>query len=573
MTKDDIEQLLSECLLRSETYSLVITDLEGRYIYVNEVFKNRFAFVCNDFIGQPSFIAIYPEDHDKCLQAIEQVFQNPDKVVKVNLRKPDTSINDFYWTHWEFSLFKDHNKNPVGILCLGHDITETEKASRQAKEFAQKVETMIEEITDGFYVLNREWKFIKINTVAEQILGIPREKLLGHTIWDLFPDTPDYNYPTAYRKAMNEYVTVTFEDYRADLDKWFSTVCYSSQEGLTVFFKDITQEKKKQFALEDTTNKLKAILESTHNGYILINKDYKILHFNEVAKIMRYDYVHRILVINQDVRDFISLESKNVLMDLFEKAMQGQATVTEVKRTIQGKETWFEDYFLPVYKEATQELIGVTLKTVNIDDRKQAERKMKEQDYILRAIYNSTTEAITFIDKNFLVRFGNQVAKGFTKQFFGKEAQLGDNVFDYTLPEYQEEFRDYFERVLSGEHITMDYKYNKNYWKLSLYPVYDDEHIIIGIAHNVLDITKRKEKEEVVLKQNEALQQISWQQSHELRRPVASILGLCDLLKNYKNETEEMKSKYIDSMLQAANELDKIIHKIVFLANENEYDK
>jgi F0F1-type ATP synthase membrane subunit b/b' len=52
---------------------------------------------------------------------------------------------------------------------------------------------------------------------------------------------------------------------------------------------------------------------------------------------------------------------------------------------------------------------------------------------------------------------------------------------------------------------------------------------------------------------------------------VANILGLCDLLKNYKNETEEMKNKCIDYMIEATKELDEIIHKIVHQANESKY--
>lgn len=444
MTEDEIKSLLPECLLNSEIYYLVITDLEGRYIFVNDIFKDRFAFICENFIGQPSLIAIYPEDHQVCLRAVEQCFVNPDKVVKVHLRKPDTNQYDFYWTEWEFSLFKDQHKKPIGILCLGHDITETEKATQQAKEFAQKVATIIEEITEGFYQLDREWKFVVANKVAEQILGIPKEQLLGHKIWDLFPDTPDYNYPAAYRKAMTENISVTFEDYRPDLDRWYSAVCYPSPEGLTVFLRDITQEKK---------------------------------------------YIDTI----------------------------------------------------------------------------------RQKEYMLRAIYQSTSEASTFIDKNFIIRYNNQVAQKITQQIFGKEAQIGDNSLDYVLPEYKTEFENYYQQVLQGQHLITEKTDGINWWQLSMYPVYDEQQQIIGIAHNVQNITERKDRELKILQQNETLRAIAWQQSHELRRPVANILGLCDLLKNHKNETEEMKNKYIDMMLQATQELDKIIHKIVQQSNESEY--
>jgi PAS domain S-box-containing protein len=444
MTEDDIKSLFPEFLLNSETYYLVITDLEGRYIFVNDVFKKRYSFITENLIGQPFFTTICPDDIQVCLHAVEQCLANPDKLVKTEIRKPDTTPNDFYWTAWEYSVFKDRHQTPIGILCLGHDITETEKATRQAKDFAKKVATIIEEIPDGFYQLDREWRFVAANRITEQILGMPREMLLGRKIWDLFPDTPDYNYPAAYRKAMNENISVTFEEYIPNLKMWFNAVCYPSTEGLTIFFRDITQKKR---------------------------------------------YANTI----------------------------------------------------------------------------------KQQGYMLRAIYQSTSEACTFIDKNFIIRYNNQVAKNITLQIFGKEAQIGENSLDYMLPEYRDEFESFYNKVLLGENITVERTDGKHWWQFNMHPVFDEQDQIIGIAHNLKDITDRKNKEFKILQQNEALRQIAWLQSHELRAPVANILGLCDYLKNYKNEAEEVKEKLIESILEVTEELDKIIHKIVNKANESKY--
>jgi PAS domain S-box-containing protein len=570
MTKNDIEQLLSECLLRSKNYSLVITDLEGRYIYVNEVFKKRFAFMNIDFIGQPFWITIHPEDVEKCNIASYQCITNPNETFGVQVRKPDNLAGDFYWTEWEFSLFKDHDKRPVGILCLGHDITETERASRQAKEFAQKVETIIEEITDGFYVLNREWEFVKMNKVTEQILGIPREKLLGHKIWDLFPDTPDYNYPAAYRKAMNEYITVTFEDYRADLDKWFSTVCYPSQEGLTVFFRDITQEKKTEDRLKYSENKLRAILDSTTDGNILISPDYKILCFNKQANEVSKLAFGKPLEELADMWNYVFPDDKEDFYKDTQKALKGEHLKFEREIIFEQFSAWFEVSYFPVY-DTNGIILGVTFNTTNIDRRKQTEIKLKQSETMLRALYDSSSEANTFIDKNFSILFANKLAKEICKSIFGREPQIGDKCLDYIVPDLQAEFSDYYQRVLQGETIYVEKEHFGSWWRFSLFPVYDSENNIVGISDNVKDITARKENELKILKQNETLQQIAWQQSHEVRRPVANILGMYNLLKDDQTATEEEKQKYLDYLLQATKELDKIIHKIVIQANENEY--
>ena len=84
-------------------------------------------------------------------------------------------------------------------------------------------------------------------------------------------------------------------------------------------------------------------------------------------------------------------------------------------------------------------------------------------------------------------------------------------------------------------------------------------------------MTLVKKQQDFLLKQNETLRQIAWQQSHEVRRPVANILGLINLIKMDKASTQEEKEQYLNYLFQATQELDEIIHKIVARSNESEY--
>lgn len=95
MTEQLIKNLLPEFIRNSETYSLVITDLEGRYNYVNDVFKKRFTFMNIDFIGQPFWITIHPEDVEKCNFISYQCITNPNQTFKIQVRKPDNLAGDF----------------------------------------------------------------------------------------------------------------------------------------------------------------------------------------------------------------------------------------------------------------------------------------------------------------------------------------------------------------------------------------------------------------------------------------------------------------------------------------------
>lgn len=75
------------------------------------------------------------------------------------------------------------------------------------------------------------------------------------------------------------------------------------------------------------------------------------------------------------------------------------------------------------------------------------------------------------------------------------------------------------------------------------------------------DITERLRYIEAIERQNKKLQEIAWLQSHVVRAPVARLMGIVDLIKNYQHSENE-KNQLLDHILISANELDGIIRDI-----------
>ncbi|MFT3903505.1 MAG: PAS domain S-box protein [Niabella sp.] len=76
-------------------------------------------------------------------------------------------------------------------------------------------------------------------------------------------------------------------------------------------------------------------------------------------------------------------------------------------------------------------------------------------------------------------------------------------------------------------------------------------------------ITEEKEAQERVLQQNKKLKEIARIQAHELRGPVSSILGLANLLLEYKDIDDKEIVELIEAINDTTRNLDKVIHKIV----------
>ncbi len=103
-------------------------------------------------------------------------------------------------------------------------------------------------------------------------------------------------------------------------------------------------------------------------------------------------------------------------------------------------------------------------------------------------------------------------------------------------------------------------------------PIYDDYNNHIGFITIESEITERKEKEMKIAEQNDLLYQAAWFNSHQVRKPLASILGLIQLLQLAQSQEEALE--YLKLLEICGNELDETIKASVHLIDDyNQQDK
>lgn len=84
-----------------------------------------------------------------------------------------------------------------------------------------------------------------------------------------------------------------------------------------------------------------------------------------------------------------------------------------------------------------------------------------------------------------------------------------------------------------------------------------------------LDITEQRKQTKALEMQNIQLMEIAWMQSHEVRAPLARIMGLINLVQSYQDDEMSLK-EVMNNILSSAHELDVIIRKIVRKTEEIE---
>ena len=98
----------------------------------------------------------------------------------------------------------------------------------------------INQVDDGFFDLDRQWRVRFVNAAAARMLGREDEALVGKSIWAEFPTAVGTAFDLRCRKAFETQQADEFEEYFDLLDMWFSIRVYSSADGTCLVFRDIT---------------------------------------------------------------------------------------------------------------------------------------------------------------------------------------------------------------------------------------------------------------------------------------------------------------------------------------------
>lgn len=157
---------------------------------------------------------------------------------------------------------------------------ELEREHREAELQAARdeFETVLERIDDGFFAVDTEWRITYVNEVGYEVLNEAaaddhsRDDLLGRDLWETVPEAVGSAFQQHYRRAMETQKQESFEAYYEPLDVHLGVEAYPSEEGVSVFFRDITDRKRQERALNElhsTTRKLMSETDTTKIAHLV----------------------------------------------------------------------------------------------------------------------------------------------------------------------------------------------------------------------------------------------------------------------------------------------------------------
>ncbi|WP_325538676.1 PAS domain-containing protein [Sporomusa sp.] len=124
--------------------------------------------------------------------------------------------------------------------------------------------TLIENISDGYFALDTDWRFTYINEKAQKLLRKTWEELIGQNIYAVLGEGRSSSFLPKYQEAVATGQAVEFEAFVNPYNTWVKVRAVPNPDGLLVFCHDITTEKYLR-KLPETLNRIRKSSDLTTN--------------------------------------------------------------------------------------------------------------------------------------------------------------------------------------------------------------------------------------------------------------------------------------------------------------------
>ena len=296
----------------------------------------------------------------------------------------------FEYFYEPFNAWMEVRVLPIdtGIALHYRDVTSRKETERLRDSTAGRLQQVFDATTDAIVSLDREWNFTFLNRRARELLA-PSGEVLGTNIWKSFPGTvyEGSPYMEHYYRAMEHGVPGEFEAfYPAPLDLWLKVEVRPSEEGVIIFFRDITQHKQDDEALRQKqlqTERQHAELETVYGtapiGLALFDPvEFRYLRLN----------ARQAEIVGMPMEDILGLRVTDVapipgLHEMFEQVARGEPVRNQL---LEGElvmdpgahRYWTVNYF-PVYGPDGK-IQAISAASLEITQQKKAETALIQSE-------------------------------------------------------------------------------------------------------------------------------------------------------------------------------------------------
>jgi PAS domain S-box-containing protein len=573
--------MLNHILAALNDYAFALNQDEGNYSYISSNIADLSGHKPIEFENNASLWFSLIDERD--IKVVEDLYDKPldnDKSTSITYRIT-TAEGKTKWINEKRCLYtEEYGKNI--LLSIIKDL------EREDEERYNKEETI-----SGYGILfdtnpNPMWiyevsslRFLKVNAAAIRTYGYSEAEFLTMTIQDLRPKSDqnalnDFLQDRGVAEAkfvgysnsgIWRHVTKSGELIHAEM--YGDTIQYKHYDCRLTVATNVTERLYYQEEAKIREQFLNSLIDSQTNFLVRINMAGEYTFVNKrFLKILGYNKAD---IIGKHFSTTALPEEVYLCEEAFYTCINNPGKIIPLihkKPDINGNLHDVEWEFIAVTNES-KEVTGIQGVGQDITDKINSQKEISWTKKSLEAIINNTEDLIWSLDRDLGYLYMNQAYKNIISTQTGIEPQAGDSSMHTTFSdEVLTKWKEYYARGFMGEaYIVEDELLDPKTGKLFFYetsfnPISNAEGTITGIGCFSRNITERINTSKSIIDQNERLRNIASLSSHELRRPVATMLGLINIIDKEKLDNPE-NMEIINHLLIVGNEIDDVIRLIV----------
>lgn len=489
-------------------------------------------------------------------------------------------------------LGKTPGELPADIRQLLDTISKTYKALEDAK---WQLQTLFENMQEGFFSMDMQTgQTLQMSNAAQKIWGFPAEDFYKNpNLWFERIIEEDRHVIKANLPLVQAGQPFS-QQYRIQHKnggiRWVEAKITPTidTEGKPVridgMITDITGKKEDEAKLQASEEKFRRIVETAQEGIWTIDEYDKTNFVNKrICDLLEYSAEE---MMGRKLFDFMDEEDKAYAYACMERRRKGAKETLDIRYlTRTGKHIWTNISANPIFDDKGN-YKGALAMVTDITERKQQEELLRKSEANLRTIFNNTESSYILMDENLSILSFNSVAETFVRGVFAKPLREGECLLDYLPQERKQVVHELKEKVLEGTPVGYEVPYTKVngttqwfYMQWALVSAMEDKNRDILLATK--DITEEKaiaeERERItadLIQRNKDLQHFTYVVSHNLRAPVANIMGLSNLLTG-SNDDAVINRPLLNALAVSVKNLDGIIKdlNLVLQVRENISEK
>ena len=327
-------------------------------------------------------------------------------------------------------------------------------AEMKLKEGEERLRTILDSVQAGMVIIDREsHRVVDLNPAASDMLGLPRESVIGHVCFSYFICPADRGRcpvtDCGAGRHQAEVVLLTAGGGRLPVIKTVTPVVLDNSEQLLESFVDLSPMKKIQAELEHERAFTEGALNSMTDAFMVIDTEGRLLRWNPALnKISGYTDAE---MASMSLLDFFSREEVERVRGAVEKAAEkGHAELETYLMPSRGEPIPFELNAAPLLGP-NGEVTGICGIGRDISERRRVEEaQKKDRDFIFKVLDTAGVLVLVLERQGRIVLF-NRTAERTTGYTF--DEVKGKRIWEVFLKGSAEESqaRGIFRRVIAGK--------------------------------------------------------------------------------------------------------------------------